>query len=364
MLQNINEAEYFSDHAIAYHEAGHIVASFYFNRKFRYAKFDGKNSFVRFCKQRVFQKFGADFIPNEAEKTFLINDIYISLAGNVAQSVYLNLPFNPIGADTNHVHDIIDNLFRNAEDDSNDPTEYELLYTEAVRNILTRGLIWNAVQTIASLLLQKKFLSYKECFDLFNSIALPHTQPYQTALHEAAHAVVSLKFNVRFKDVNIRHRLDYAGRMRGWKPAVSLLDYLQGFAVTNDRNVWDALKNGKKIKQIRQWSDTTLDRKVHQQICISYAGYIAQLQMGVDDKECARFDFDTIISLGETHVGMGEKLDNFLESCFEQTKTIVDNSWQQITTVADELISKKTLSGKEVIDLLERHTLPLIANHG
>lgn len=126
---------------------------------------------------------------------------------------------------------------------------------------------------------------------------------YQTAIHEAGQATASFVKGKRFKDVNIRAKDDYLGRVRYWTSKKVLLENIQGIG------------DGRLLNQ------ATVDKQVRSAIIISYAGYVADLKIGVDNPHGAASDFETITDIGLCHAG--SNADEFLAQCLEDTKQLV-----------------------------------------
>lgn len=156
-------------------------------------------------------------------------------------------------------------------------------------------------------------------------------QLYQTALHEAGHAIAAVVVGKRFKDVNIRAKDDHLGRIRYWVTREALFNQVQG--------IGNSFLNEK-----------TIDKKVKSAIVISYAGYVSELKGGFDNTEGAAADFEFIADIGLSHAGLN--VDAFLEQCLEDTKQLVDSNWAYILKLSQLLLKKKSATGKDVRKLV------------
>ncbi len=157
---------------------------------------------------------------------------------------------------------------------------------------------------------------------------------YQTAIHEAGHAVIAAYHGIKFKDVSIRPYGNVAGRMMCWKFKSKLVEQLKGTYAG------------------RRYSAITLERKVKFEIYILYAAYAAQLHTGIDNTEGAAQDFEQIGDYGMAYMDPGPELDSFLNECLEHTKKLVAETWHRIETVATQLIQNQKITGREVFAIV------------
>lgn len=169
-------------------------------------------------------------------------------------------------------------------------------------------------------------------------------QLYQIAIHEAGHAVIAVVLGQKFRNVSIKAKDDYLGRVKYWTSKKNLIDTIQGLS-----DSYPFLKN------------ETIDKRVRKALQISYAGYIAEQKTGVDNQEGATTDFAFITDTALSHAGEGEA-DKLCGECLQATKQLVDKNWNHIEAVAQQLLEKKTISGKDVLKIMSGengdHTQP------
>jgi hypothetical protein len=152
---------------IAYHEAGHIAVALYFGHKFRYAVLNGKDSFVRFYKRKVFEKMKNGLPLSKREKKFLAEDIQVTYAGGMVNGYLISGKFSSMvdfsqDGDSSHIQQILHAAFPTGAWDE----DYDIYFEQKTEEILNE--LWDLVCSIGNLLLDREKLSYKECIKVYN----------------------------------------------------------------------------------------------------------------------------------------------------------------------------------------------------
>jgi ATP-dependent Zn protease len=154
---------------------------------------------------------------------------------------------------------------------------------------------------------------------------------FHTAIHEAAHAIASINFGRRFSTVTIQPHEDYNGVITYKEP------------------------NGILISKIDLGGDPVeLEKEVKEFIVVTYAGYVAERLLGVENSEGARSDFETIIDIALAYCGDGDTASNFIEQCRIECETFLKSHWLRVQIVAEVLLECKTMTEEQVQSCLAK----------
>jgi len=146
-----------------------------------------------------------------------------------------------------------------------------------------------------------------------------------TAYHEAGHAVAYFRLGKRIRKVTIVPNGEYQGCCFGYG----------------------------KYPELNGSVEITpgIEKKVEQEIIILFAGSIAQAKyLGRNPRGWSKFhDVDTAINLGMGVNGSMKTTEAYLNWLFVATKEMFnqEKTWTEVGAIAQELLKKKTLSGKE-----------------
>lgn len=150
-----------------------------------------------------------------------------------------------------------------------------------------------------------------------------------TAYHEAGHAFLSYVVGKGFQKVTIIPNEDYLG------------------AITNlcDR---DFLQSIIKDESDFLVPSTIIDNRVKNELLILYAGYLAEKEYGVDNKEGASSDLEMIRDFISNYCNDEDESNALITHCIETTTTILKENWFQVRVLANALIENKTMKFSEV----------------
>lgn len=159
-------------------------------------------------------------------------------------------------------------------------------------------------------------------------------QLIETAIHEAGHTIMALKFNKDFDYVTIISKEDSLGHIKYVENVSNLLKLLDGTS-----------------EEILEFHE--INKMVQQEIIIKLSGYNAELKFGVENKIGAKEDLDSSFEIALSHEGDGESASRFLDECLELSKKYVDDYWESILILAQKLIEHKTLNQIQVRSFLD-----------
>jgi ATP-dependent Zn protease len=158
-------------------------------------------------------------------------------------------------------------------------------------------------------------------------------QLIETAIHEAGHAIMAIKFKKEFEYVTIIAGDDSLGIIRFTQNGFRITKLLDG---TSD--------------EILEYNE--IDKIIRDEIIITLSGYTAELKFGVDNKIGAEEDLSSCFDLALSHLGDGDSASILLDECLEQSKNYVDEYWIAIQIIADKLIEHKKIDRKQVFSFL------------
>jgi len=159
-------------------------------------------------------------------------------------------------------------------------------------------------------------------------------QLIETAIHEAGHVIMAIKYNKEFEYVTIIPKDDSLGHVKFIKDASYIINLLAGTS-----------------EEILEFYD--IDKMIREEIVITLSGYNAELKFGVDNKVGAEDDMSSCFDLALSHEGNGESASILLEECLEQSKKHIDENWTSIKLISEKLIEHKTLNQNQVFAFLE-----------
>lgn len=159
-------------------------------------------------------------------------------------------------------------------------------------------------------------------------------QLIETAYHEAGHAFLSFVLGKGFQKVTIVPSEDYLG------------------AVTDicDQQFLGSIMMGESDFIL---PDLITDHRVKNELMVLYAGYLAEKEYGVDDKDGAYSDLEMVKEFITHYCDDEEESENLIKFCLEVTTSILKDNWFQVSVLANALIDKKTLTFSEVDELFK-----------
>jgi ATP-dependent Zn protease len=148
--------------ATAYHEAGHVAAYLSLGIGFKYVTIEPGDDALGHCKGviRGGKRLELDtYLGNARGRDWIEKHVTIFLAGNVAERCFTG---RKAVAGSGHDFSAACNLLSNLCGDDDEVSAYfDLMYVR-VRNLLTMPLEWMIVQRIASELLNRETVRYKD----------------------------------------------------------------------------------------------------------------------------------------------------------------------------------------------------------
>lgn len=155
-----------------------------------------------------------------------------------------------------------------------------------------------------------------------------------TAYHEAGHAFLSYVLGKGFQRVTVIPDQDYLG------------------AVTNMCD-YDFLANLMMATTNFIVPDSVIDNRVKNELMVLYAGYLAEKEYGVDNKDGASSDLEMIREFIFNYCNDEDESTALITLCLETTTTILKDNWFQIRVLANVLIEKKTMTFSDVDELFK-----------
>jgi len=150
-----------------------------------------------------------------------------------------------------------------------------------------------------------------------------------TAYHEAGHAVTNFELGRRMRKVTVIPTEGYLGACFDHKLLDSMAD---------------------------TYGDTPAVRKrVEREIMGKFAGKLAEDRFrGKNSKRPSRIDFNSASAVAASMVSKEEQ-EPYLNWLYVRTKILINRpeTWRAIVALAEELIRKKTLTGKEAYKIWE-----------
>jgi len=153
-----------------------------------------------------------------------------------------------------------------------------------------------------------------------------------TAYHEAGHAVVSYLYDRRFKQVTIEPSDDAAGRVE-YYDGLMIGKILEG----THCNIW--------LMEHPEEADKIVVRSVYS----AMAGYIAQ-EMGVPGSVTPEHWEDDKENIGEILICIDPE--NGWDDAESTVRAALENNWHLVECLAEALLEKRTISGKEARSIL------------
>lgn len=162
-----------------------------------------------------------------------------------------------------------------------------------------------------------------------------NNKQYFTAIHEAGHAVISVILGQRFNFVTIEPSDDANGHIQYCHTNLDLQKLLPEYYQEDI-------------------DEELINTKVRNHISITLAGYLCELQLGVQNSEGAVSDFNSVIDLAFRHKGDGDLATEFVSRCEEFTIALIQQNWHFILNVVELLLREKTLAEEKVLKVCSK----------
>lgn len=150
-----------------------------------------------------------------------------------------------------------------------------------------------------------------------------------TAIHEAGHTIMAIKFKKDFEYVTIIPKEDALGYIL-FKEGVNIV-----------------AEDSEELFNIQE-----IESAVRKENTIKLGGYLAEKKLGIDNTIGAKSDFENCVTLALDHLGDGDYSTLFIDECLLETEKLINEYWDSIKIIAQKLIEHKTLNQVQVLSFL------------